>query len=80
MIISYINYSYLHLSEMKKLLCLTALGMAFISSCNSGKDTKAVADTNDDVILHAWSWSFDTIGANMKDMQLRIYLCADFTG
>lgn len=53
---------------MKKLLCLTALGMAFISSCNSGKDSKAVADTNDDVILHAWSWSFDTIGANMKDI------------
>ena len=27
-----------------------------------------MADTNDDVILHAWSWSFDTIAANMRDI------------
>ena len=26
------------------------------------------AKTNDDVILHAWSWSFNTIKENMKDI------------
>lgn len=27
-----------------------------------------VSKAKDDVILHAWSWSFDTIAANMKDI------------
>lgn len=30
--------------------------------------TPATAPTEDDVILHAWSWSLDTIAANMKDI------------
>lgn len=34
-------------------------------SCTPEK-TVATADTDDDVILHAWSWSFDTIAANMS--------------
>lgn len=34
------------------------------------KPTQHAADapTEDDVILHAWSWSFNTIGQNMKDI------------
>ncbi len=31
-------------------------------------NTPATAPTEDDVILHAWSWSLDTIAANMKDI------------
>ncbi len=27
-----------------------------------------VSKANNDIILHAWSWSFDTIAANMKDI------------
>lgn len=53
---------------MKNFLCITALGMALVTSCSPGKETETVADTNDDVILHAWSWSFDTIAANMKEI------------
>lgn len=30
--------------------------------------TKTATQTNDDVILHAWSWSFNTIKNNMKDI------------
>lgn len=41
--------------------------MLAVSSCGSGSD-KPAAETEDDVILHAWSWSFDTIAANMKDI------------
>lgn len=36
-------------------------------SCGQ-KVTNPGAPTNDEVILHAWSWSFDTIAANMKDI------------
>ncbi|MBO5456156.1 MAG: alpha-amylase family protein [Muribaculaceae bacterium] len=39
-----------------------------ITSCNPAKEASETAETNDDVILHAWSWSFDTIAANMKDI------------
>ena len=28
----------------------------------------ATAPSEDEVILHAWSWSFDTIAANMADI------------
>lgn len=38
-----------------------------LSSCDGSKDN-VTTETNDDVILHAWSWSFDTIAANMKDI------------
>lgn len=38
-----------------------------LSACNTTEKIPA-ADTNDDVILHAWSWSFDTIAAYMKDI------------
>lgn len=53
---------------MKKILCFAFAGAGLLAACSPGKDTLATADTNDDVILHAWSWSFDTIAANMKDI------------
>lgn len=47
---------------------VAAIGLA---ACNP-KAAAPVADetvpTEDDVILHAWSWSFDTIAANMKQI------------
>ena len=42
-------------------------GSIIATSCHK-TDQAPEADTNDEVILHAWSWSFDTIAANMKDI------------
>lgn len=53
---------------MKKIICLAFIGAGILSACETTKNTQATTDTNDDVILHAWSWSFDTIAANMKDI------------
>lgn len=53
---------------MKKFICFALAGAGILTACNNGKNTQGLADTNDDVILHAWSWSFDTIAANMKDI------------
>lgn len=53
---------------MKKLSFLAVAGIILASSCNPSKDSTATTETNDDVILHAWSWSFDTIAANMKEI------------
>lgn len=39
-------------------------GAFALNSANKVKKVK----TNDDVILHAWSWSFNTIKENMKDI------------
>ncbi|MCM1022102.1 MAG: alpha-amylase family glycosyl hydrolase [Muribaculum sp.] len=37
--------------------------------CSCGKSGNVpAATTDDDAILHAWSWSFDTIAANMKNI------------
>lgn len=52
---------------MKKFLFLAMAGSIIATSCHK-TDQDPEADTNDDVILHAWSWSFDTIAANMKDI------------
>ena len=52
----------------KNLLPLLALAAAAATGCNPSSDKNPGADTQDDVILHAWSWSFDTIAANMKDI------------
>ncbi len=53
---------------MKHLLCgaaVTAMMTVAMTSC--GDKTEApVTETNDSAILHAWSWRFDTIAANMK--------------
>lgn len=38
-----------------------------ITSCTP-KTGSGSADTDDEVILHAWSWSFNTIADNMKDI------------
>lgn len=53
---------------MKKLLFLGFASLAMLSACKPEKAVEAGDATNDDVILHAWSWSFDTIAANMKDI------------
>jgi len=38
-----------------------------LTACNpSAKDDNPGAPSEDEVILHAWSWSFDTIAANMN--------------
>ncbi len=49
-----------------KLSHLTAAAVLILTACNPQKQTYESVPTNDDVILHAWSWSFDTIAANMK--------------
>ncbi len=52
---------------MKKNLLLVSLGTLILTGCNPG--SKSLTEpTEDDVILHAWSWSFDTIAANMKNI------------
>lgn len=53
---------------MKKTIFFAIAGIMTITSCNPAKEASETAETNDDVILHAWSWSFDTIAANMKDI------------
>ncbi|MDE6062682.1 MAG: alpha-amylase family protein, partial [Duncaniella sp.] len=54
---------------MKKFFWFAFAGGILFVGCNPGSNTPQVGvDTNDDVILHAWSWSFDTIAANMKDI------------
>ena len=53
---------------MKKFILLAAGTLAVLTGCDPGAKKGADAHTEDDVILHAWSWSFDTIAANMKDI------------
>lgn len=52
-----------------KTIQLTLAAAAISLSC-SAVEPVGVSKTSapDDVILHAWSWSFDTIAANMKDI------------
>lgn len=38
--------------------------MDLASCCNAAQEPEAL--TNDEVILHAWSWSFNTVADNMK--------------
>lgn len=52
---------------MKHLLFITCFLLVSIFSIQGAKKITQ-APTNDDVILHAWSWSFNTIKANMKDI------------
>ncbi len=48
------------------------LSVAAIAALSAGvfscSDEAAKEPTNDEVILHAWSWSFNTIADNMKDI------------
>ena len=53
---------------MNKSLLLAFAAGTMLASCGGNTAKTASADTNDDVILHAWSWSFDTIAANMRDI------------
>lgn len=48
---------------------LFGMGLMLLSATSCNQPAKnPEAPTEDDVILHAWSWSFDTIAANMKDI------------
>ncbi len=58
---------------MKYILLSVAAIIATLSlstGCSGSKNAEHVdtIPTNDDVILHAWSWSFNTIAENMKDI------------
>lgn len=54
---------------MKKILFLGFAALMASATAFAGHNTRNVAGaTDDDVILHAWSWSFDTIASNMKDI------------
>lgn len=52
------------------LYSLISFTIIAFSSYAGGLQTSGAANvrTNDDVILHAWSWSFNTIKNNMKDI------------
>ncbi len=50
-----------------KSFTLATLLIASASICNNAFASK-FTDSNDKVILHAWSWSFNTIASNMKDI------------
>ena len=48
---------------------LAAAAALALAACNpSAKDDNPGAPSEDEVILHAWTWSFDTIAANMKQI------------
>lgn len=51
--------------KSKTTLAIAAASL-MMAACSPKAPEAPVADTNDEVILHAWSWSFDTIAANMK--------------
>jgi len=46
-------------------IVILAMGIGFQLS---GKTKVAPVNTNDDVILHAWCWSFNTIRENLADI------------
>ena len=51
---------------MNKRIFLTASLAIALSSASAQK--QPTVETCDDVILHAWSWSFNTIRENMEDI------------
>lgn len=53
---------------MRYLPLLAAVAISFASCNPTQKIENPGAPTEDDVILHAWTWSFDTIAANMKSI------------
>ena len=53
--------------KFKTLLTLTAIGTALSASASGPRNANAHA-TEDMPILHAWSWNFDTIAKNMKEI------------
>ncbi len=50
----------------RKSLLYPAMGVVLASILPGCGDKETEVPTNDSTILHAWSWSFDTIAANMK--------------
>jgi len=50
-----------------RFLLSSALSLLLLSSCGE-KPVDPVVKTNDDVILHAWCWSFNSIKENLKDI------------
>ena len=52
---------------MKHLLLISLFLLMSVFTAKSITKSNTV-QTNDDVILHAWSWSFNTIRENMKDI------------
>lgn len=46
------------------IVAAATLSMGLVGCCNATQEPEAL--TNDEVILHAWSWSFNTIADNMK--------------
>lgn len=56
---------------MKRILkAALGLSLTFIlaASCAGNVPDTAPVPTNDDIILHAWCWSFDSIRENLKDI------------
>ncbi len=54
---------------MKKLLLSAAVALISASAIAAPKSTKVTQQTSgNEVILHAWSWSFNTIADNMKQI------------
>lgn len=51
---------------MKKILIMA--GAALMATGLTAQTQRQSKATQGDVILHAWSWSFDTIAANMRDI------------
>ena len=54
-------------SKFLSVATMVAASLSLVGCGNAGKSAQAPAEvTNDEVILHAWSWSFNTIGEHMK--------------
>ena len=47
------------------IILAASVGSISLSSCNKTDQSVQSEQPRDEVILHAWSWSFDTIAANM---------------
>ena len=49
------------------ILMAASLCSLSFNSCQNDKTNVEETQPRDEVILHAWSWSFDTIAANMQN-------------
>ena len=54
-------------SKFLSVATMVAASLSLVGCGNAGNSAQAPAEiTNDEVILHAWSWSFNTVADNMK--------------
>lgn len=53
---------------MKKTVIMAAASMALLVSGCGRQQSEPLVDTDNDVILHAWSWSFNSIAENMRQI------------